>query len=44
MRPSEYPNKCTCGVILDTDSDYIAHDCDYYPADVMTRDSIWDKS
>ena len=39
----EYPNKCKCGVTLDTDSDYISHDCDYYPADIMEKDNIWDK-
>ena len=41
---SKYTGKCQCGVMLDTDSDFIAHDCDYYPADIMTRESIWDKS
>ena len=30
--------------MLDTDSDFITHDCDYYPTDVIARDSIWDKS
>jgi hypothetical protein len=27
--------------MLDTDSEYIAHDCDYYPADIMERDELW---
>jgi hypothetical protein len=39
----EYPIKCSCGVMLDTDSDRIAHDCDYYPADIMNKESIWNK-
>jgi hypothetical protein len=39
----KYPRKCQCGVILELDSEYIAHDCDYYPADIMEHDSIWDK-
>jgi hypothetical protein len=34
-------SKCWCGVTLDTDSERIAHDCDYYPADIMERDELW---
>ena len=33
--------KCKCGVILDTDAERIAHDCDYYPHDLIARDELW---
>ena len=35
--------KCKCGVMLDTDSEVIAHDCDYYPIDILERDELWIK-
>lgn len=34
--------KCKCGMELTDDKEYIIHDCDYYPADILERDSIWD--
>jgi hypothetical protein len=40
---NEYPIKCWCGVMLDTDSERIAHDCNYYPADIMERDELWNQ-
>jgi hypothetical protein len=36
--------KCWCGITTHSDKERIEHDCDYYPADIMERDSIWDKS
>lgn len=36
-----FPSKCTCGITIDTDAELIAHDCDYYPADIMEHDEIW---
>jgi hypothetical protein len=36
--------KCWCGVTTHSDRERVEHDCDYYPADIMERDSIWDKS
>ena len=34
--------KCKCGVELTDDKELIIHDCDYYPADILERDSLWD--
>ena len=33
--------KCKCGVTLDTDAEIIAHDCDYYPADILEPETFW---
>ena len=33
--------KCWCGEITYTDMERIAHDCDYYPADILERDELW---
>ena len=38
---SEKEVKCWCGEITYSDSDRIAHDCDYYPIDILERDEFW---
>jgi hypothetical protein len=27
--------------MIDTEGENIAHDCDYYPADIMAREELW---
>jgi hypothetical protein len=38
---SGYPMKCKCGAMIDTEGENIAHDCDYYPADIMAHEELW---
>lgn len=42
MSERKYPKKCWCGVTLELDSEFIAHDCDYYPIDILERDELWE--
>jgi len=36
--------KCKCGTELTDDKEFIVHDCDYYPADILEHDSFWDNN
>lgn len=33
--------KCQCGVTLYSDKEWVGHDCDYYPADILERNELW---
>jgi len=38
---TEIEIKCKCGEITYSDADRMAHDCDYYPHDIMVREELW---
>lgn len=40
MSASEIEVKCWCGQITYSDADRMAHDCNYYPHDIMVREEL----